>query len=138
MAYYGNLALRPERVEERERREQQPVHRNPSKSKAVRRRTIPIGEKLLYLAAVAAVVFVAGFIIFRYAQIYQINGEVQKKKQAIELATEQTKELQGEVDRLSDPARFKAWAEKKNLVPITDDAIKAEAIGDKNAVAMKR
>ncbi|MFC5467157.1 cell division protein FtsL [Cohnella suwonensis] len=138
MAYYGNLALRPERVEERERREQPAVRRDPVKSKAVRRRTIPIGEKLLYLAAVAAVVFVASFVIFRYAQIYQINGEVQEKNRAIELATEQSKELQKEVERLSDPERFTAWASEKGLVPIAGNEIKAAAGNDANAVAMNR
>ena len=49
MAYYGNLALQPER---------KPEHiRNPAKQpeKVIRRRPVPIGEKLLYMLTVAFV-----------------------------------------------------------------------------------
>jgi cell division protein FtsL len=134
MAYYGNLALRPERVEEQQR-QQQPA-RQTQKTKVTRRRSIPIGEKLLYLFTVGLVVFVAGFIIFRYAQIYQINGEIQATKKSIEQATEQNKELQNEVNRLSDPAEIRKKAIANGFVPIEGEGITASK-DDQNAVAMK-
>ncbi len=99
MAYYGNLALRPERVQEEKVQQSRTTH----KSKVTRRRSIPIGEKLLYLFTIAVVVLVAGIIIFRYAQIYQINGQIQATNKTYEQTSEQMKELQREVERLSDP-----------------------------------
>ncbi|QMV40387.1 cell division protein FtsL [Cohnella cholangitidis] len=136
MAYYGNLALRPERVEEQQRQQRQQPARQTQKTKVTRRRSIPIGEKLLYLFTVGLVVFVAGFIIFRYAQIYQINGEIQATKKSIEQATEQSKELQNEVNRLSDPAEIRKKAIANGFVPIESEGITASK-DDQNAVAMK-
>lgn len=114
MAYYGNLALRPERAPE-ERVKQQPIKQ---KSKVIRRRSIPIGEKLLYLFTIAIVVFVAGFIIFRHAQIYQLNGQIQGANKSYGQTTEQINEFQREVERLSDPKRIKDMAIKAGMVPI--------------------
>ncbi len=139
MAYYGNLALRPERVQEEK---VQPKHTqsNPaSKAKITRRRSISIGEKLLYLFTLGIVVFVAGFIIFRYAQIYQINGQIQAKNKSYEQATEQTKELQREVERLSDPQRIRDKGIELGLKPTTNEKILIDSSkDDRNAVALKQ
>jgi len=134
MAYYGNLALRPERVEEQKVK---PVTRQqPERPRAPRRRQLPIGEKLLYLFTIAAVAFVAGLIIFRYAQIYQVNGELQTTNKALEQAAEQTKELQREVERLSDPNKIRERAIENGFVPLSGASIEASKI-DQNAVAKK-
>ncbi|WP_372663030.1 cell division protein FtsL [Cohnella sp.] len=132
MAYYGNLALRPERAPEERVRQQQTTQ----KSKAIRRRSIPIGEKLLYLFTIAVVVFIAGFIIFRYAEIYQINGQIQTTNKNVGQTTEQINELQREVERLSDPKRIKDMAIKAGMVPIPGGITVTSKI-DQTVVAMK-
>ncbi|XID95331.1 cell division protein FtsL [Paenibacillaceae bacterium WGS1546] len=123
MAYYGNLALRPERADEQQVK---PGGRGAAApAKAARRRAIPIGEKLLYLLTIGLVVLIAGFIIFRYAQIYQINSQLQSTNKAYNQETEQTKELQKEVERLSDPNRIKDIAKSNGYVPLSGDRIVA-------------
>jgi cell division protein FtsL len=133
MAYYGNLALRPEQAPE-ERVKQ--TAQTTQTSKVVRRRSIPIGEKLLYLLTIAIVVFVAGFIIFRYAQIYQINGQIQKTNKTYEQKVEQINELQREVERLSDKKLIKEKALALGMVPVPG-GITVTSKDDQNAVAIK-
>jgi cell division protein FtsL len=113
MAYYGNLALRPERKPQESQRPER------EREKVIRRRTLPIGEKLLYLFTVVVCAVVAGLIIYRYAEIYQMNREIQEMNRQYEQTTGQTKELQREVERLSDPKRIIDEATNKlGLVPL--------------------
>ncbi|MFD0672019.1 cell division protein FtsL [Cohnella sp. GCM10027633] len=137
MQYYGNLAIKPERAPEQQQtpaRKQAPAQQ-PSKS--VRRRTIPIGEKLLYLFTVAVVVLVACFIIYRYAQIYQMNGQIQETSNQYNQTTEQMKELQREIERLSDPKRIRDKAMNEyGMVPVESRGITVTS-QDGRAVAMK-
>ncbi|MFC4599406.1 cell division protein FtsL [Cohnella hongkongensis] len=132
MAYYGNLALRPERVEEQKTKQPSPRQQTPP-SRAPRRRPLPLGEKLIYLFTIAAVAFVAGLIIFRYAEIYQINGQLQTTNKAYTQATEQTKELQREVERLSDPGAIRKKALELGFVPNTGESIEASRSGGNGA-----
>ncbi|BBI34681.1 cell division protein FtsL [Cohnella abietis] len=134
MAYYGNLALRPERVEEQ--KVQPPIrNNNMGKNKVPSRRPIPLGEKLIYLVTIAVVVMVAGFIIYRYAQIYQINGQIQTKNKTYEQATVQTKELQREVEKLSDLDTIKKKATALGYVPVSEKIVVSK--DDPNEVAIK-
>lgn len=112
MAYYGNLALRPER----EPQSQPQPARQPEK--VIRRRQLPIGEKLLYMFTVVLCAIVAGFIIYRYAEIYQVNREILEINRAHEQLVSQTKELQREAERLSDPKRIIDEARKLGYVQL--------------------
>jgi len=134
MAYYGNLALRPERAP------QPPAQkpREPQKSKAVRRRQLPIGEKLLYLFTIAVVVLVAGTIIYRYAEIYQINGKIQEKNRIYEQTNDQMKELQREVERLGDPKRIMEKAKEFGMVPVETQGITVTSQDGQPPAASKR
>jgi cell division protein FtsL len=133
MAYYGNLALRPERVQEERVQPKQTTQR----SKVTRRRSIPIGEKLLYLFTIAVVVIIAGFVIFRNAQIYQINGEIQAKNKTYQQTSEQMKELQREVERLSDPKLIVEKAIAQGMRPIANNGITVTSKEDQTAMADK-
>lgn len=116
MQYYGNLAMRPERVQEQP---QSPARQKAQQvNKVIRRRSITMGEKLLYLVTIAVVVLVAGFIIYRYAQIYQINGQIQDTTRQYAQTTEQMKELQREVERLSDPKKIAEIAASYGMVKL--------------------
>ncbi|MFC5532175.1 cell division protein FtsL [Cohnella yongneupensis] len=135
MQYYGNLALRPERVQEQP---QAPVRKQAQQpSKVVRRRTLPLAEKLLYLFTIAVVVLVAGFIIFRYAQIYQLNGQIQDTTKQYNQTTDQMNELQREVERLSDMKRIKDMAEGYGMVQVENRGITITSQGGRDAVALK-
>jgi cell division protein FtsL len=135
MAYYGNLALRPERIHEERVQQPKQTQTHTQRSKVTRPRSIPIGEKLLYIFTIAVVVFVAGFIIYRYAQIYQINGEIQTKNKVYEQTTDQLNELQKEVEQLSNPDRIVKTATEYGMVPVSP-AIKITPKDDQTAVAM--
>jgi len=135
MAYYGNLALRPERVEEKQPIREQ--RQQPAKPPAQRKRSIPIGEKLIYLITIVAVACVAGIVIFRYAQIYQVNSHLQDTTKAYNEAVELSKELQREIEAKSDPGRIKDIAiNKLGMEPTGKVSIEASK-GDRNAVALK-
>jgi len=133
MQYYGNLALRPERVQEQP---QSPARQQQSQqaNKVVRRRSITLGEKLLYLVTVAVVVLVAGLIIYRYAEIYQINGQIQSTTRQYTQTTEHMKELQREVEHLSDMKRIRDLAEGYGMVQVEKRSIITSGGGDKAVV----
>ncbi|TJY43380.1 cell division protein FtsL [Cohnella pontilimi] len=128
MAYYGNLALRPER---KPQQQAQPVKQ---RERVIRRRQLPMGEKLLYLFTLALFVIVAGVVLFRYAQIYQVNREIQEINRKYEQTTVQIKELQREVERLSDPGRINKKATEMGMVPLDPEGIRVGENG--TAVAM--
>ncbi|MFC5703603.1 cell division protein FtsL [Cohnella faecalis] len=132
MAYYGNLALRPERAPEETVK---PVRET---YKVVKKRQLPIGEKLLYLLTVAVLVIVACVILNRYAQIYEMNRTIQQQKAQVEQLTTQTKELQREVERLSDPERISDFASKQlGMVKLDQQGITIAANNGRTAIAAK-
>ncbi len=131
MAYYGNLALRPEPKPQ----PQQPQKQTRKSEKVVQRRSIPIGEKLLYLFTVAVCALVAGLIIFQYAQIYQTNRHIQEINRSYEQLTSQSKELQREAEKLSDPKKIIDEAKKLGYIQL--DPERNITIGESgHAVAM--
>ena len=136
MQYYGNLALRPERVQEQPK---SPVRQQAQQvNKVVRRRSITMGEKLLYLVTVAVVVLVAGLIIYRYAEIYQVNGQIQSTSRQYTQTTEHMKELQREVEHLNDPKRISQMAESYGMVKLdSKQSITITSSGGDKAVVTK-
>ncbi|RAP76663.1 septum formation initiator family protein [Paenibacillus montanisoli] len=110
MAYVnGNLAMQPKR-----KQEPRPQFRE-TKKVVVKRKSLPMQEKLLYMFTILACVIVAGVIIFRYAQIYQMELEVKKlSNQHVEL-TEQIAYLTSEYEKAKDPAYIREQAKKQGL-----------------------
>ncbi len=129
MAYYGNLALQPQK-----KTEQSPQPAGGRK-KVVRRRQLPIGEKLLYLFTVMICAVVAGLIVYRYAEIYQMNRQIQEINRQYEQTAGQLKELQREAERLSDPKRIIDEAKNK-LGMVQLDPSSGITIVDDDAMAM--
>ncbi|WP_339062299.1 cell division protein FtsL [Tepidibacillus marianensis] len=105
MAYYnnGNLAYQ---LKERE------VVQKTIRTK-VKRITIPVQEKLIYLVAVLFVVSVASIIISNYAQIVEYNYSIQKQEQFIKKTQMENESLQLKIAELSSPERILAIAENK-------------------------
>lgn len=118
MQYYGNLAIREER------KKAQPASRQSGQqAPQPRRRTIPVGEKLIYLLTVMLLVAVSSLIIYRYANLYQLNREIQLTNNQYEDAVQQTKELQREVEKLKDPSHIQAMAQQLGLQPLDGQPI---------------
>lgn len=113
MRYYGNLAVREERQPEQKKQQRTAA---PQTASQVRRKSIPVGEKLLYLLTVFVCVAVAGLILYRNAGLYEMNRNIQKITSEYETSADQSKELQREVDKLRDPARIEKLAAEQGLV----------------------
>ncbi|TMV46667.1 cell division protein FtsL [Paenibacillus mesophilus] len=129
----GNLA-----IEKKEPPKKQKVQEQ--KKVVVKRRTIPVQEKLLYLFTVIVCVLVAGAIIWRYAQIYELNTRMQQIESQIKALQIENNKLKLEITKYQDPKRLLDQAKQLGLVPnedlnqVTDK--KGAAGGD--SVAMKK
>lgn len=118
MAYInGNLALQPKR-----KPEQRPEYRE-KKRVVVKRKSIPVQEKLLYIFTVFLCVAVAGVIIFRYAQIYDMNLEIKQLNNSYQSLTIEMEEMKKEVEKLSNPERIRQLAESQGMVSTFENGI---------------
>ncbi|AJY76360.1 cell division protein FtsL [Paenibacillus beijingensis] len=133
MAYTnGNLALQPKR-----KPDQKQVRE--TKRVLVKRKPLPVQEKLLYLFTVALFVVVAGVIIFRYAEVYQLNLEIKNLNKQYAQMTVDMKELQKQVQELSDPERIRKLAENEyGMAPSEDSGIQVQRGGDSSETALKQ
>lgn len=117
MAYVnGNLALQPKR------KPQQQVIRE-TKRVVVKRKSLPVQEKLLYLFTVLICVVVAGIIIFRYAQIYDMSLQIKKMNTEHQMMNVELGELKKQVEMLSDPERIRKIAETQGMVSSLENSI---------------
>ncbi|GKU78359.1 cell division protein FtsL [Paenibacillus sp. L3-i20] len=111
MAYVnGNLALQPKR-----KPQQKQVIRE-TKRTLVKRKSLPVQEKLLYLFTVLICVVVAGIIIFRYAQIYDMNLQIKKMNAEYHAMNIEVEDLKKQVEMLGDPERIRKMAELQGMV----------------------
>lgn len=106
---HGNLATQqPQRPEKK-------VRIKETKKVVVRSKTLPVQEKLLYLFTVVVCVMVAGLIIWRYAQIYEMNQKILTMEQEIKQIEAQNIILKQQVDKLSDPIELEKKAKELGL-----------------------
>ena len=118
MAYInGNLALQPKR------KPQQQVTVRETKRLVRKRKSLPVQEKLLYLFTVLMCVIVAGVIIFRYAQIYDMNLQIKKMNTDYQSLNVEIEDLKLQVEKLSDPERIRQMAETQGMVSSLDNGI---------------
>lgn len=132
MAYVnGNLALQPKR-----KPEEQHVIRE-KKRVVVKRKSLPVGEKLLYLFTVLVCAVVAGVIIFRYAQIYDMNLQIKKLNSEYGAIRVEMEDLKRQVEMLSDPERIRQMAESQGMVSKMDDGITLRVGGNNTSTVMR-
>lgn len=105
----GNLAIEPKPPKKEKAQEHKKV--------VVKRRTIPVQEKLLYLFTVIVCVLVAGVIIWRYAQIYDLNTRMQKIESEIQTLQIENNKLKLEITKYQDPKKLLDQAKQLGLVP---------------------
>ncbi|MHA6484735.1 cell division protein FtsL [Paenibacillus sp. strain BS8-2] len=118
MAYVnGNLALQPKR------KPQQETVIRETKKVVIKRKSLPVQEKLLYLFTVLICVVVAGVIIFRYAQIYDMNLQINKLNNEYQTINVELEEMKKQVELLSDPERIRKLAESQGMVSSLDNGI---------------
>lgn len=118
MAYInGNLAMQPKRKPEKK-----PVIRE-TRHVVVKRKSIPMQEKLLFIFAIIICVFVAGVIINRYAQIYDTSVQIKQVTREYETINIELKEMKKQVEMLSDPARVKDMAAKQGMTSMEQPGI---------------
>lgn len=132
MAYTtnGNLALQPKK-----KNEQRPVYRE-TKKVVIKKNPIPTQEKLLWMFSIAVCVIVAGIIIFRYAQIYNMNLEIKQMKNEYSSLSIEIKEMQKQVQTLSDPERIQSIAKSQGMVSTMDNGITVNPDKDDTATAL--
>lgn len=118
MAYTnGNLAMTPKR------KKQEEYIIKETRKKIVRKKSLPVQEKLLYLFTVIAAVVIAGVIIFRYAQIYDMNLHIKQLNNEMQTITVEVEQLQRQVQTLNDPERIREIAESQGMVISLDKGI---------------
>jgi cell division protein FtsL len=128
----GNLAIEQKPAKKSKVQEQKKV--------VVKRKSIPVQEKLLYLFTVIVCVLVAGAIIWRYAQIYELNTRMQQIESQIKALQIENNKLKLEITKYQDPKKLLDQAKQLGLVPnedlnqVTDK--RGAAGGD--SVAMKK
>ncbi|WP_438446308.1 cell division protein FtsL [Gorillibacterium sp. sgz5001074] len=131
---HGNLA-----VEERQ------AHAPRVKIKETRKvvykaSRLPVQEKLLYLFTVLLCVVVAGTIVWRYAQIYQINTRIHEVEKQITKLESENSALKEKISKMSDPERLRTEMSKNGLNDTKDKDsvwVPAGAKGGNIGVALK-
>lgn len=109
-----------------ERTQEQRVVYRETKKKVYRRSIVTPQEKLLWLIGVIVCAVVASAILFRYAEIYEINTRIQQMEQEIRKIELENSTLKLEVAKLQDNKRLLEIAKELGYVPadsITEIAI---------------
>lgn len=118
---HGSLAI--EQKSEPVQRPAQPPRQSKPKPPAPSQRSMPMSEKLFYLMTVAMCVLVACVVIWRYAQIYEMNTRIHQVEQQISKLEAENNTLKLEVNKLQSPPRLIQEAEKRGFVPVADKQI---------------
>lgn len=132
MAYMnGNLALQPKK------KTTPPQTFRETKKVVVKRKSLPVQEKLLYMFTILVCVLVASVILFRYAQIYEMNADVRDMTRKYEKMAVEMKELQIQVEKLKNPERITEQARKTGMIENDQEPIKVKTGDNNNETAMK-
>ncbi|MEK8129715.1 cell division protein FtsL [Paenibacillus filicis] len=118
---HGNLA-----VEQRTEQQQKPKVQE-TKRVVYRRKTLPLQEKLLYLFTVAICVVVAGVIIFRYAQIYEMSSQIRTIEQKITKLESENSILKQKLDAAIEPHRMLEQAKELGFSTADPNQVKPNA-----------
>lgn len=94
------------------------------KRKTVTRKvSIPAKEKLLYLLVIMFCMAVTGGIIFKYAQIYQINTTIHEVEADIQALHKENQTLRLEIRQLQEPKRLLEEGRNLGFTPSEEDVV---------------
>jgi cell division protein FtsL len=113
----GNLALK---------QKQKPVQKvkiRETTKVVYKNKPLQVQEKMLYLFTVVLCVLVAGVIIWRYSQIYQMNAHMLKMQQEIRQIQAENSALKQEVEKLQSTDRLMEEAKKMGFKPYDDKQV---------------
>lgn len=138
---HGNLAVE-------ERRPAAPAGRvkiKETRKVVYRTSRLPVQEKLLYLFTVFVCVVVAGTIIWRYSQIYQMNTRIHDVELQIRHLEAENSSLKEKLSKLQEPEQLMKEAQTKGLsstpdgktIRVPSKDAKAPAKSSKENVALK-
>jgi cell division protein FtsL len=94
--------------------DQRPVIRE-TKRIVVKRKPIPVKEKLLYMFTVVFCVIVLGVIVNQYAKNYDMRVQIKQMNNQFAAMNIDMKELQKQVEMLGDPERIRKMAETQGM-----------------------
>ncbi|MFD2116229.1 cell division protein FtsL [Paenibacillus yanchengensis] len=127
MAYTsGNLALKPKPKQEQPKK--QPQYRE-TKRTVIKKKAIPVKEKLLYLFTVIPCVIIAGIIIFRYAQIYDLSMNTKQLNSQYQTMIVEMEDMKKQVEMLNDPERIREIAETQGMTINMESSISVKKSG---------
>ncbi|MDO7905412.1 hypothetical protein Q5741_03175 [Paenibacillus sp. JX-17] len=126
MAYTrGNLAVKQNTQQQRKSAPQQVKE---TTTVVTRRKELPTREKLLYLMSVIVCVVIAGLLISRYADIYQVNRNISSNNSQLSDYKLSVTELKLKKEKLSESVVERAKTE--GYVMPTTDPIRVSRNGD--------
>ncbi|MFD2612801.1 cell division protein FtsL [Paenibacillus gansuensis] len=108
---HGNLAVE---------RKQPKVTRVKEQTRIVVRKKISTQERLLLMFAIAVGVLVAGAIILRYAQIYEMNLQLQKVEKDIKVLQTENSKMRLKLEAMMNPKELEQRAKAQGFVEGTD------------------
>ena len=119
-----------------------PSAMHPERNPAPSPRSLPMQEKLLYLFTVVVCVAVACAVIWRYAQIYEMNVQIHNIENRISQLEAENSKLKMEISKLQSPQRLIDEAKKRGFEPVAENQItripaKSDAGGQDGRLAMK-
>ncbi|MBP1992802.1 cell division protein FtsL [Paenibacillus eucommiae] len=88
-----------------------------------RTKSLPMQEKMLYLFTVLLCVVVAVVIIWRYAQIYQMNADMLKMQHEIKTIQAENSALKQDVEKLLSIERLEEEAKKLGFKPRSEGQV---------------
>ncbi len=112
----GNLAVKEAYVADE-------VRTSVKKRTVVRKAVIPAKEKLLYLFAIIFCAVVAGSVIFKYAQIYEMNTKIHELESELQVLHKENQMLKLEVRKLQEPKRLLEEARQLGFSPSEEDVV---------------
>lgn len=105
MKTYGSLATAPKTKSGKRR-----VTR-----KVIRRKGLPVREKLLYLGTILVFVLISSFVLSRHVELLEIHYNIQKMEQQIAELEGENSSLESQVRKLSEPDRIREQAERLGM-----------------------
>lgn len=133
MAYVnGNLALQPKRKPDPKQQYRE------TKKVQIKRKSMPVQEKLLYLFTIIVCVIVAGVIIFRYAQIYEMDKKIKDMTRDYTTMQVEMKELKKQVETLKNPETIQDQAKSQGMVEDPNEPIKVRTGSKETETAMNK
>ena len=95
---YGNLAVR--------KKHQQEIRYIEKKKTVTTKASIPAKEKLFYLLMIALCVVISSIVVWKYAQIYEVNTNIQNAEQQLAEVKRDNEALLLEIRKLKEPGRL--------------------------------